>query len=415
MTSRLAATLAAYPWDALVPAKQRAAAHEDGIVDLSIGTPVDDTPRPAQEALVRAANSPGYPTVSGTAELSEAIAGYLNRRWGAEVATDAVLPTVGSKEFVAWLPTQLGLGASDLVVIPAAAYPTYAAGATIAGCPQIAADDPAELEERLQGGAPPGLVWLNTPSNPTGEILAQEKLRAWVDWARDRDVVLACDECYAEFGWEAQPSSILDRDVSGGDHRGLLAVHSLSKVANLAGYRAGFVAGDSALIADLTMIRRHAGMMIPAPVQQAMIALLSEDLHIEKQRNRYQHRRAILRPALERAGFDIEHSQGSLYLWATRHTDGWEAVDWLADRGILVAPGSFYAFAGDHTDVAGSSGSPGECAGSASASATGSTELGRFVRVALTAPDERIEAAAARLTATESRAAAVPAQEQSVR
>lgn len=375
MKSGLAAALAGYPWDALIPARQRAAAHPGGIVDLSIGTPVDDTPRPARDALAAAANSPGYPAVAGPTELREAIAGYLNRRWRAQVAPEAVLPTVGSKEFVAWLPVQLGLGAGDVVAIPSAAYPTYAAGTMIAGCQLAAADDPADLEERFPDQRP-GLVWLNSPSNPTGEILSPTKLRSWVTWARERDVPVACDECYAEFGWDAAPQSILDPDISGGDHRGLLAVHSLSKIANLAGYRAGFVAGDPELIADLTMIRRHAGMIIAGPVQQAMTALLAEDDHIEEQRARYRHRRLVLRPALERAGFSIEHSQGSLYLWATRHSDCWEAVDQLADLGILAAPGAFYA--------------------------TGSDSFGalqQFVRIALTAPDERIEAAAARLSA----------------
>lgn len=375
MKSGLAAALAGYPWDALIPARERAAAHPGGLVDLSIGTPVDDTPQPAQDALAAAANSPGYPTVAGPDELRAAVAGYLNRRWRAGVDPAAVLPTVGSKEFVAWLPAQLGLGPDDLVVIPSAAYPTYAAGATIAGCRVAAADDPAELDERYPGERP-GLVWLNSPSNPTGEILPPETLRSWVAWGRDQGVVVACDECYAEFGWDAEPQSILDPGISGGDHGGLLAVHSLSKIANLAGYRAGFVAGDPELIADLTMIRRHAGMIVPRPVQQAMIALLSDDDHIEQQRARYGRRRAVLRPALEEAGFTIEHSQGSLYLWATRHADCWDAVDQLAELGILAAPGAFYATGSDD-----------------------SATLEQFVRVALTAPDERIDAAATRLSA----------------
>jgi succinyldiaminopimelate transaminase len=389
----LATALAGYPWDALIPAKQKAADHPGGIVDLSIGTPRDDTPQPAQDALAAAANSPGYPSVTGAPQLAESIAGYLNRRWQAGVDASAVLPTVGSKEFIAALPSQLGLGSGDLVVIPAAAYPTYAAGATIAGCRVTAADDPQDLDDRL-GGDRPGLVWLNSPSNPTGEILSDQRMQHWVKWARERDVVLACDECYAEFGWDATPRSILDAEICGGDHRGLLAVHSLSKTANLAGYRAGFVAGDAELIADLTTIRRHAGMMVPAPVQQAMIALLGTDKHIDTQRARYARRRCRLRTALGQAGFAVEHSQGSLYLWATRHTDCWDAVDQLADLGILVAPGTFYAAGDDQADARSDTPTGG--------AAFAAGELGRFVRVALTAPDERIDAAAARLAGIES-------------
>ncbi|GAB3923583.1 aminotransferase [Microlunatus endophyticus] len=361
----LAAALADYPWDALAPAKQRAAAHPGGIVDLSIGTPVDDTPEVAVEALSAAGNSPGYPTVAGTPALRSAAAGYLGRRAGADVAPDAVLPTIGSKEFVAWLPTQLALGPDDVVVIPEAAYPTYEAGAVIAGCRVVATDDLTGL-----GGVRPKLVWLNSPSNPTGRIADAAKLRATVELARSWGAVVASDECYLEFAWDAPAVSVLDPRVSGGDHTGLLAVHSLSKIANLAGYRAGFVAGDPQIIAELTSIRRHAGMIVSRPVQQAMIALLSTDEHVDAQRERYRARRQLLRPALERAGFRVDDSQGSLYLWIS-DSDGdcWKTVDRLADLGILVGPGAFYGKnSGDH------------------------------VRVALTATDERIQAAVERLS-----------------
>jgi succinyldiaminopimelate transaminase len=362
MSNRCSAALADYPWDALEPARKRAAEHPDGIVDLSIGTPIDDTPALAAEALAAAGNSPGYPTVAGPIALREAISNYLNRRWQAGVDPAACLPTIGSKEFIAWLPTQLALEPGDLVVIPAAAYPTYQAGATIAGCRVIATDDLESLDQT------PKLVWLNSPSNPTGRIIPVAELKAKLDWARERGAVVASDECYLEFAWDAPAASILDERVSGGDHTGLLAAHSLSKTANLAGYRAGFVAGDPELIGELTMIRRHAGMIIPRPIQQAMIALLDSDEHIETQRERYLSRRRILRTALQRAGWQIDHSEGSLYLWATQGTDCWKAVDRMADLGILVGPGEFY--------------------GSRSAD---------HIRVALTAPDERIEAAAQRL------------------
>ncbi len=362
MRNRLAAALAGYPWDALAPAKQRAAEHPGGIVDLSIGTPVDSTPELAVQALAAAGNSPGYPTVAGTPALREAIAAFLTRR-GAAVEPAACLPTIGSKEFIAWLPTQLALEADDVVVFPEAAYPTYAVGATIAGCRAVAADDPTAL-----GDLRPGLIWLNSPSNPTGRILDVDRLRAWVAFARERGAVLASDECYLDFAWDRPALSILDPAVSGGDHTGLLAVHSLSKIANLAGYRAAFVAGDPELIVDLTSIRRHAGMMVSRPVQQAMTALLGTDDHVEQQRERYRRRRDVLRGALERAGWRIDHSEGSLYLWATQGTDCWKAVDRLADAGILVGPGAFYGSRGsDH------------------------------VRIALTATDERIQAAAERL------------------
>jgi succinyldiaminopimelate transaminase len=220
------------------------------------------------------------------------------------------------------------------------------------------------------GPARVGLLWLNSPANPTGKVLPVDHLRKVVAWARERGTVVASDECYCAFGWEAEPVSVLDPRVSDGDHTGLLAVHSLSKRSNLAGYRAGFVTGDPTLVARLLEVRKHAGMIVPAPVQAAMVAALDDDAHVEVQRARYAARRARLRPALEAAGFRVEHSEAGLYLWATRDEDCWDSVTWLAERGILVAPGEFYGAAGR-----------------------------RHVRVALTATDERVAAAAGRLTA----------------
>ncbi len=249
------------------------------------------------------------------------------------------------------------------MVYPEVAYPTYAVGAALAGCRAVACDDLASL-----GDERPALVWLNSPANPTGQILPAATLAARVAWARERGALVAADECYGEFGWDAEPVSVLHASVSQGDHHGLLAVHSLSKRSNLAGYRAGFVAGDVEVVTELLGVRKHAGMIVPRPVQQAMIALLADHDHVEQQRERYLRRRAKLRPALEAVGFRIEHSEGSIYLWATRAEDGRSSVDYLAGLGILAAPGDFY--------------------GAAAA---------QHIRVALTASDERIEAAAARL------------------
>nr|WP_204920208.1 succinyldiaminopimelate transaminase [Microlunatus panaciterrae] len=360
----MAATLPDFPWDSLSAAKATAAAHPGGMVDLSVGTPVDPTPSLGLEALIAAANSPGYPLTSGTPALREAIVGYLQERWGAVgLLPEATLPVIGTKELVAWLPTLLGLGPGDVVVFPTMAYPTYAVGAQIAGCELVAADDLDAL-----GDLEPALVWINSPSNPTGEILSGDELAARVRWARQRGALIASDECYGEFGWDAEPMSVLHPDICGDSHQGLLAVHSLSKRSNLAGYRAGFVAGDPEVVGDLLAVRKHAGMIVPAPVQQAMIALLQDSGHVQDQRTRYLARRRVLKPALERAGFTIEHSEGSLYLWATRGEDCRASVDFLAENGILVAPGDFYGDA-----------------------------AGEFVRVALTATDERVAAAAQRL------------------
>ncbi|MFH9615554.1 succinyldiaminopimelate transaminase [Streptomyces pratensis] len=357
--------LPVFPWDKLAPYKATAVAHPDGLVDLSVGTPVDPVPELIQQALVAAADSPGYPTVWGTEALRDALTGWTERRLGAVGVThENVLPVVGSKELVAWLPTQLGLGAGDKVAYPRLAYPTYEVGARLCGAEPVVYDDPTELDpEGLR------LLWLNSPSNPTGRVLPKDELVRIVAWAREHGVLVFSDECYLELGWEAEPVSVLHADVCGGTYEGIVAVHSLSKRSNLAGYRAAFVAGDAAVLGELLQIRKHGGMMTPAPVQAATVAALGDDEHVAEQRARYARRRTALRAALEAHGFRIEHSEASLYLWATRDEPCWETVAHLSELGILVAPGDFYGPAGD-----------------------------RFVRVALTASDERVDAAVKRLS-----------------
>jgi len=291
----------------------------------------------------------------------------LARRFGITgLAESAVLPVIGTKELIAWLPTLLGLSAADMIAIPELAYPTYEVGARLAGAQVLRADSLTQLGPRS-----PALIYLNSPSNPTGRVLGADHLRKVVGWARDRGVLVASDECYLGLGWDLEssaPLSVLHPSVCDGDHTGLLAVHSLSKSSSLAGYRAGLVAGDPRAVAELLAVRKHAGMIVPTPVQAAMVAALDDDDHEKVQRERYAHRRAALLPALAAAGFTVDHSEAGLYLWATRGEPCRDTVSWLARRGILVAPGDFYGPGG-----------------------------GRHVRVALTATDERIAAAVHRL------------------
>jgi succinyldiaminopimelate transaminase len=378
-------TLPDFPWDSLAPVKERASAFSDpsfdgsaghGIVDLSVGTPVDPTPAVVREALAAAADAPGYPQTYGTPDLREAVAAWFARRRGVpDLDPDGVLPTIGSKELVAWLPLLLGLGPGDVVAHPRVAYPTYDVGARLAGADPVPVDAITALGP-LTRSTTPKLLWLNTPSNPTGRVLGIEHLAKVVRWARQHDVVVASDECYAELDWrertdDAEPPttpSVLDPRVSAGSPEGLLCVYSLSKQSSLAGYRAAFVAGDPRLVARLLEVRKHAGMMMAWPVQRAMVAALGDDAHVSEQKSRYAARRAALLPALERFGLRVEDSEAGLYLWATADEPGRTTVERLAERGVLVAPGDFY--------------------GSASRN---------HVRVAITATDERVDAAVRRL------------------
>lgn len=336
-----------------------------------MGTPVDPTPTVVQEALRDASDSPGYPLTVGLTPTRQACIDWLQRRFGVTgLGLDAVLPVIGSKELIGSLPTHLGVGPGDLVVYPALAYPTYEVGAALAGADVLATDSLLALGPRT-----PAIVWVNSPSNPTGRVLPAQHLRKMVDWCRERGVLLISDECYLEFGWEDSVNSvsILDPAVNGGSHEGILAVHSLSKRSNLAGYRCAFVAGDPAVVGELLAVRKNLGLQMPGPQQHAMIAALNDDAHVEEQRARYAARRSALKSALESAGFAIDHSEASLYLWSRRVAEAgsescWDTVAWFAERGILVAPGSFYGAAGS-----------------------------QHVRVAFTATDERVAAAVRRL------------------
>ena len=340
----------------MAPYGQRAREHPRGIVDLSVGTPVDPTPAFIQSALRESANAPGYPLTAGTPELRQAIREWAIRRLGARGEFD-VLPLIGSKEFVAWLPTLLE---AESVLFPEIAYPTYSVGAILASAVGTAVSvDPSTWP-------PADLAWINSPSNPTGRVHSQAELLSVIEWVRRSGSVVASDECYLEFGHGIEPLSILG--LTGGNNENIIAVHSLSKRSSMAGYRAGFVIGDTALIAKLREVRKHAGMMVPFPVQIAMITALSDDVHVAQQRELYNARREKLRPALETAGFSVEESRAGLYIWCTRGEKDLDSIAWLAELGILATPGHFYGPKGDH-----------------------------HIRVAMTATDENINEAAERL------------------
>lgn len=330
-----------YPWDTLAPFIAQAKTHPEGYIDLSIGSPVDPTPEIIRKALAEATDSHAYPTTVGTPELRDAITAWYARRRGVSgLGRNSVIPTIGSKELVALLPFMLGLGEGDTVVGPLAAYPSYAIGAAVAGAQFLATDDPAAWPASTK------LVWLNSPGNPDGRVWDVEQLRVRVQRARELGAVIVNDECYAELGWDApwdtEPiPSILD-DRLGNDRTGVLAIYSLSKQSNLAGYRAGIVAGDPVLIARLVNVRKHTGLIVPGPLQSAMTVALGDDDHVAIQRERYRDRRNILLPALRQAGFIVDNSEAGLYLWATLGRDAWSTIELLAGLGIMAGPGHFY-------------------------------------------------------------------------
>ena len=299
------------------------------------------------------------------------------------LATSATLPVIGTKELIGSLALHLRVGADDVVALPALAYPTYAVGAALVGARVAHADSVADLAALPDV---PAIVWINSPSNPTGRVLDAGELRAMVTWCREHGSLLVSDECYLDLGWEVEPVSVLHRDVCGDSHDGVLAVHSLSKRSNLAGYRCGFVAGDPALVAELADVRRNLGLQMPGPQQRVAIAALDDEEHVREQRARYAGRRDLLRPALEAAGFTIEHSEAGLYLWATAGESSEATVGRLADVGIMVVSGVQY-------------GAPG--AG--------------HVRIALTASDADVALAVDRLAHLEAPSATTPTAQEGPR
>jgi succinyldiaminopimelate transaminase len=354
-----------YPYDRLDEVLAIAGEHDGGAVDLSIGTPCDPTPPDVIAALCAADAARGYPPSIGTPVLRRAAADWIARRLGAAVdpATE-VAACIGSKEFVASTPQYLRLRepSRDTVLYPAISYPTYAMGATLSGCRPIAY---RTLEQITDADAARALcVWVNSPANPTGEL---HDLAAAADWGRARGVPVFSDECYAEFTWTAGPTTVLRSGCAG-----VIAVHSLSKRDNFAGARIGFYTGDAELVHYLREVRKHAGLLVPGPVQAAAAVALADDAHVEVQRARYLARLRRLQQLLASAGYPVQLPAGAFYLWAAAPDgDAWAAARDLARRaGIVVSPGEFYG-----PDSAG------------------------FFRLAAVQPDDRIELAAARVGA----------------
>ncbi len=354
-----------YPYERLGAVADLAAAHDGGAVDLSVGTPCDDPPAEVVAALASGDSSRGYPPSIGTAAFRAAAAEWVRRRLGATVdPAGEVAAVVGTKEFVASAPTYLKLRepSRDTVLYPEISYPTYEMGATIAGCRAVAYRTLDDVDPQDAGRAL--CVWVNSPSNPTGEL---SDLDAAAEWGRAHDVPVLSDECYAEFVWDGEPTTVLRTGT-----RGVLAVHSLSKRDNFAGARIGFYAGDPDLVHYLREMRKHAGLMAPGPVQAAAVVALGDDAHVAAQRGRYRRRMERLVQLLAACGYRARLPAGTFYLWVPAPGgDAWAAARELARRaGIVVSPGEFYGPAG-----------------------------ASHFRVAAVAPDERIEIAASRVGA----------------
>nr|MBA2282065.1 aminotransferase class I/II-fold pyridoxal phosphate-dependent enzyme [Acidimicrobiia bacterium] len=295
MTERPAAFVPPpYPYDRLAGLVATAAALDGGAVDLSIGTPCDPPPEPVVEAIATSGAERGYPPSIGSLAFRAAAAAWMARRQGITVDPADVAACVGTKEMVASTPQYLRLRSPerDTVLHPSIAYPTYAMGATLAGCRPVAYDDldaidPSDAARAL-------CLWVNSPANPHGVLV---DLGAAAEWGRRHGVPVLSDECYIEFTWDGPGRTILEHGPDG-----VLAVHSLSKRSNLAGARAGCYAGDAELVRFLADVRKHAGCMVPGPVQAGAAVAWADDAHVDAQREVYRRRLARLVEVLAAAG-----------------------------------------------------------------------------------------------------------------
>jgi succinyldiaminopimelate transaminase len=357
-----------YPYERLDGLKKLAERHDGGPIDCSIGTPVDAPPTAVLEELARAVGARGYPTSAGSLDFRESAAGWVGRRFGVNLDDDGLAACIGTKEFVGTIAGYLHLRTPDrdTVLYPAVSYPTYAMGATLAGLRPVSVDlvdgqldlasiNPADVDRAL-------LLWSNSPSNPTGRL---DDLEGVASWGRHHGVLVASDECYAEFTWAGRPRTILEHGLDG-----VLAVHSISKRSNLAGVRAGFYAGDRDVVAYLRSVRQHAGFMVPGPVQSAVALAYRDDEHVNVQRSVYRSRLALLADALGYFGVEAPMPEGAFYLWCHKEgLDGWALATLIAETsGMIVSPGDLYGDAG-----------------------------AAFVRIAVVQPDERLALAASRL------------------
>ena len=359
-----------YPFEKLAPLEAKAQQLEGGMVDLSVGAPVDPPLPAVLDALAHSNLERGYPASIGIGPLREAAAAWMQRRLGVSVPVGQIAACVGTKELVAGIPHWLHLRdpSRDTVLYPAVSYPTYEMGAILAGlrAVPVPVDDRWRLDVSQisdEDASRALCLWSNSPGNPAGGL---DDLQGIVEWGRAHDVLIASDECYIEFTWDGPKTTALQW---GSD--GVVAMHSISKRSNLAGLRAGFYAGDASVVRFLGEVRKHAGFMVPGPVQHAAAVALADDEHVDRQADVYRRRLTRFAEIIEKAfGIEVPLPGGGIYLWLPAPDgDAWGFADRLAtEGGCLVSPGDFY----------------------------GPTAAGH-VRIAMVQPDDRLELVAERL------------------
>jgi aspartate/methionine/tyrosine aminotransferase len=343
---RLSPTLAnmqTYPFVRLTEAKRRLAAEGVDVIDFGMGEPREETPpfiRAAVAEAIEAEPVSTYPLSEGLAELRAAIAVWIERRFGTAVDPNAeIVPTLGSKEAIFSL-AQVVDGA---VGVPTPGYPVPGRGALFAGREVV------DVPLRAENGWLPdldalpwdrlGLLWLNTPNNPTGVAAPIGFIVEAAERCREHGVVLACDEAYSELWFEGvAPASGLQAG-----RESVIVFNTLSKRSSMPGYRSGFAAGDPRLIAALKRYRPNVGTAPQTFIQRASVVAWGDEEHVLATRERYAAKRDVLLPALLDAGLEPAGGSASFFLWM-RAPEGF--AEQALQRGIVVTPGEYLGAGG---------------------------------------------------------------------
>ena len=335
-----------YPYEQLDKFRNLAESLPGGAVDLSIGTPCDSVPEVVKRSITSEMSLDSarpYPSSVGSEDFLKAASKWMERCLKVEIPETSIGACIGSKEIVTGLPAVLKLRNpdKDTVLYPAVSYPSYSMGAQLANCRSVAVPvdeewridlsriDKKDIERAI-------CLWVNSPGNPAGAIEDLEKI---ADWGKANEVMILSDECYVEFTWGTSPKSVLQSSKEG-----VLAIHSLSKRSNLAGMRVGFYAGDLELVSYLREVRKHQGFMLSGPAQNAGIAAMNDQAHVDKQKQLYLGRLSKLMNIFDSLGIETAMPEGAFYLWiAAPEADEWRLVQELAKNlGMVVTPGEFF-------------------------------------------------------------------------
>jgi acetylornithine aminotransferase len=338
-----------YPFARLDDWKAEASGRGIKLIDFGMGDPREVTPSFIRQAMLASVEEvSSYPRATGLPELREAIAGWIERRFGVGVDPGAeIVPSLGSKEAI-YSFAQIALGEKRLVAIPEPAYPVYERGALFAGgkivtVPLQEASGWLPDLEAFDAWDEIALFWVCYPNNPTGAVAPLSFYEELAARAREHGFLLCSDEAYSELWFDEPPVSALQV----ADRSNVVVFNTLSKRSSMTGYRSGFVSAAPEIVAALRSFRPTVGTAPQEFVQRASVAAWSDDSHVDGVRALYRRKRETVLPALEAGGLRLAGSEATFYLWVDVGGPSEPFCRRLLEHGIVAAPGSFFGAAGE--------------------------------------------------------------------